>query len=41
MVYYILVSIGFSAAVFKERLSKKSAAGLFFIVAGTLMMLIK
>lgn len=37
----ILVSIGFSAAVFKERLSKKSAAGLFFIVAGTLMMLIK
>lgn len=37
----ILVSIGFSAAVFKERLSKKSAAGLFFIVTGTLMMLIK
>ena len=37
----ILVSIGFSAAVFKERLSKKAAAGLFFIVAGTLMMLIK
>lgn len=37
----ILVSIGFSAAVFKERLSKKSAAGLFFIVAGTLMMPIK
>ena len=37
----ILVSIGFYAAVFKERLSKKSAAGLFFIVAGTLMMPIK
>lgn len=37
----ILVSVGFSAAVFKERLSKKSAAGLFLIVAGTLMMLIK
>lgn len=37
----ILVSIGFSAAVFKERLPKKSAAGLFFIVTGTLMMLIK
>ena len=37
----ILVSVGFSAAVFKERLSKKSAAGLLLIVAGTLMMLIK
>lgn len=37
----ILVSIGFYAAVFKERLSKKSVAGLFFIVAGTLMMPIK
>ena len=37
----ILVSIGFSAAVFKERLPKKSAAWLFFIVTGTLMMLIK
>lgn len=37
----ILVSVGFSAVVFKERLSKKSAAGLLLIVAGTLMMLIK
>ena len=37
----ILVSVGFSAVVFKERLSKKSAAGLLLIVAGTLMILIK
>ncbi len=37
----ILVSIAFSAIVFKERLSKKAAAGLVIIVAGTLMMLIK
>ena len=37
----ILVSIGFSVAVFKERLSKKAVAGLLLIVAGTLMMLIK
>lgn len=37
----ILVSIAFSAAVFKERLSGKAAAGLVLIVAGTLMMLIK
>ena len=36
----ILVSIGFSALVFKERLSKKSAHGLVLIVGGTLMMLI-
>lgn len=36
----ILVSIGFSALVFKERLSKKAALGLVMIVAGTLMMLI-
>lgn len=36
----ILVSIGFSALVFKERLSKKSALGLVLIVGGTLMMLI-
>ena len=36
----ILVSIGFSAVVFKERLSKKAAVGLALIVAGTLMMLI-
>ncbi|MCI7510730.1 MAG: EamA family transporter [Firmicutes bacterium] len=37
----ILVSIGFSALVFKEHLSKKAAFGLAFIVVGTLMMLIK
>lgn len=37
----ILVSIGFSALVFKERLSKKAAFGLALIVGGTLMMLIK
>lgn len=37
----ILVSIGFSALVFKERLSKKATLGLVLIVAGTLMMLIK
>lgn len=37
----ILVSIGFSAVVFKERLSKKAALGLVLIVGGTLMMLIK
>ena len=36
----ILVSIGFSAVVFKERLSKKAAVGLVLIVGGTLMMLI-
>ena len=36
----ILVSIGFSALVFKERLSKKAAFGLVLIVDGTLMMLI-
>ncbi len=37
----ILVSIGFSAIVFKEKLAKKAAIGLALIVAGTLMMLIK
>ena len=37
----ILVSIGFSAIVFKEKLTKKAAIGLALIVAGTLMMLIK
>lgn len=37
----ILVSIGFSALVFKEHLSKKAAFGLALIVVGTLMMLIK
>ena len=36
----ILVSIGFSAVVFHERLSKKAAVGLVLIVGGTLMMLI-
>ena len=36
----ILVSIGFSVVVFKERLSKKAAVGLVLIVGGTLMMLI-
>ena len=36
----ILVSIGFSALVFKERLSKKAAFGLALIVGGTLMMLL-
>ena len=36
----ILVSIGFSALVFKERLSKKAAVGLVMIVVGTLMMLL-
>ena len=37
----ILVSIGFSALVFKEHLSKKAAFGLALIVVGTLMMFIK
>ena len=36
----ILVSVGFSALVFKERLSKKAAIGLALVVVGTLMMLI-
>lgn len=36
----ILVSIAFSFFVFKERLSKKAAAGLVLIVAGTMMMLV-
>ena len=36
----ILVTIGFSRVVFRERLSRKSAAGLVFIVIGTLVMLI-
>lgn len=36
----ILVSIAFSFLVFKERLSKKSAAGLAMIVAGTMLMLV-
>lgn len=37
----ILVTITFSAIVFKEKLTKKSVAGLCLIVAGTLAMLIK
>ena len=37
----ILVSIGFSALVFHERLSKKAALGLVLIVGGTLLMLVK
>ncbi len=37
----ILVSVGFSGLVFKERLSKKAALGLGLIVAGTLLMLVK
>ncbi|MDD6175038.1 MAG: EamA family transporter [Firmicutes bacterium] len=37
----ILVTIAFSFFVFKERLSRKAAAGLFLIVAGTLAMLIQ
>lgn len=36
----ILVSIGFSALVFKEHLSQKAALGLVLIVGGTLIMLI-
>ena len=36
----ILVTILFSYFVFKERLSKKSLAGLIFIVAGTMVMLL-
>ncbi len=36
----ILVSIGFSALVFKELLSKKAAVGLGMIIGGTLMMLL-
>lgn len=36
----ILVSIGFSRVVFKERLSRKAAVGLAIIVVGTLMMVI-
>lgn len=36
----ILVSIAFSFFVFKERLSKKAAAGLVLIVAGTMLMLV-
>ena len=34
----ILVSIGFSALFFHEKLSRRAAAGLFLIVAGTLLL---
>ena len=37
----LLVSIGFSALVFKARLSNKAALGLGLIVAGTLLMPVK
>lgn len=37
----ILVSVAFSAVVFHERLRKKAALGLLFIVAGTLLMLVR
>lgn len=37
----ILVSIAFSYFVFKEKLSKKAVFGLVFIVAGTLLLLVK
>ncbi|ADZ84926.1 EamA family transporter [Cellulosilyticum lentocellum] len=36
----ILVTIGFSYVVFREKLHKKSALGLFFIVIGTLALLL-
>ena len=36
----IVISIGFSYLVFKEKLSKKAMLGLFLIVAGTLVLLI-
>lgn len=36
----ILVSIAFSYVIFKEKLTKKAFAGLVFIVAGTLVMLL-
>lgn len=36
----IIVSIAFSAIVFKEKLSKKALFGLLLIVAGTLMMIL-
>lgn len=36
----ILVSVGFSYIVFKEKLSKKSSIGLLFMVCGTLAMAI-
>ena len=36
----ILVTVGFSYIVFHERLTRKTASGLLFLVAGTLTMLI-
>ena len=36
----ILISIGFSYFVFKEKLSKKALVGLFLLVCGTLAMAI-
>ena len=36
----ILITVAFSFVVFKERLSKKAALGLTFIVAGTLIMIL-
>ncbi len=36
----IVVSIGFSALVFGERLQKKAAVGLILIIAGTMLMLL-
>lgn len=37
----ILISIGFSALIFKERLSKRAALGLLLIVAGTMLMILR
>ena len=37
----ILVTVAFSFVVFKEKLSRKSALGLFLVVSGTMMMLMK
>lgn len=37
----ILVTVLFSRVVFQEKLSRKAAAGLAAIVAGTLLMLVK
>ena len=36
----ILVTVAFSYVVFRERLTKRSALGLFLIVGGTLLMLV-
>jgi transporter family protein len=37
----ILVTVGFSRLVFKERLSRRAAVGLVLLVAGTLLMIIR